>query len=328
MMGSFYGFMKEKPVLAGIMAGLMLWTRVDALVWVGTLWLIYTLLDWNSALKFAVVVSSIYLPWILFAWWYFGSPIPLTIIAKQVAYGINSPPYLVHLGRILDYLTPGVVAGAAITVFVLKDKRYWIFPLFSLIEVAVLVISGATFFSRYFYSLTLMMLILLGIGIDYATRFLLPKYLTPLAVILIFVFSAGGENRVYSTIERIITSRNIQRQTYSALRDVGKWLHDNSPENSTVMLEPLGYVGWYADRVMIDEVGLTTPEAIELHRQGVEGAYFFKYFLPDYVVWYCDSQRGREEINNLYTVVKVFDDVGELKRVCYEIWKKDKYAQN
>jgi len=79
---SFYGFIRKKPYVSGIMAGLMLWARIDTVIWVGRLFLVTLLDNFNNGLKYFLSITAIYLPWVIFAWIYFGSPIPLTVIAK------------------------------------------------------------------------------------------------------------------------------------------------------------------------------------------------------------------------------------------------------
>jgi len=48
---------------------------------------------------------------------------------------------------------------------------------------------------------------------------------------------------------------------------MGLWLKTNTPPKSIILLEPLGYVGYYSERVMIEEVGLVTPAVTNLKLQ-------------------------------------------------------------
>ena len=315
--GSYYGYIKDKPILTGILAGLMLWTRIDSIVWVGCLLTVWFFQNKKSAFRAALVATGVYLPWLAFAWLYFGSPIPFTIIAKQVAYPID--PYARQLWHIVTYLSVPVAAGVLLSgMGILKASKGIVLALFVVVETAVLVASGSTFFDRYFYLLTIVAYILLGIGLD---RLLRQKqvWVYVAAILCIGLFSYPKMN------ESFINDENLQAGRHQLLMDIGLWLHSHAPQGSTVLLEPLGYVGWYADRIMFDEVGLATPLAVELHRQGIMGSEFFKYFHPDYVLWTCQENGAtREEIAKKYNLIKIFD--AKVSRGCYELWKADTYA--
>lgn len=319
---SFYGFVKQRPYFSGFAAGLMLWTRVDAVIWVGCLFVIYAITDYHGALKYFFATTAIYLPWIIFSWVYFGSPIPFTIIAKQVAYGIGNPSYPVHLQRIVDYVNAPILICAFLSIgTILKERRYWVFPLFILVEGAQLILTGSTFFTRYFYLLTLVSYILLalGLGVSIEKTIMRParlkRYLLPILFLFIYVFSLN------SISGSSVRYKRLQDVRQGILTQMGIWLNTNTPPGTTVLLEPLGYVGWYADRTMIDEVGLVTPRVVELKRLHVPAAAYYQAFWPNYVIWTCgEGGKWRVEMSKYYQIVKIFD--GHSSRACYEIWQR------
>jgi hypothetical protein len=45
----------------------------------------------TSVLKGGAVCAAVYLPWFAWAWWYYGSPIPHTVIAKSHTSGGRAP---------------------------------------------------------------------------------------------------------------------------------------------------------------------------------------------------------------------------------------------
>ncbi|HEY9076836.1 MAG TPA: hypothetical protein VIO61_09890 [Anaerolineaceae bacterium] len=76
----------------------------------------------------------------------------------------------------------------------------------------------------------------------------------------------------------------------SALMKAGLWLRDNTPRESVVLLEPLGYAGFYSERRMIDEVGLITPAIVEMKKHHILDTYqYMSAFLPDYWFLHCDD---------------------------------------
>ena len=79
-------------------AGLM-WTRPDSCVYIAALglgaWLFLRrdpagspAASWPAKLARAgLICAALYLPWLLWAWWYYGSPVPHTIVAKATNQG-------------------------------------------------------------------------------------------------------------------------------------------------------------------------------------------------------------------------------------------------
>ena len=314
---SLYGIIRKKPYFSGIMAGLMLWARIDTVIWVGCLFLVVLLDNFQSGLKYFISTSAIYLPWVIFAWIYFGSPIPLTVTAKLIAYGIHSPPPIDHLQTIIRYVSwPIFILSLFSIPSILKIKSFWIFPLFIVIEIPLLVLTGTTYFYRYFYLLLLVCYILLGFGIVYWSERIignstkLKRYLLPITLMLIFIFS-------WNSVRNSTDNHSLRN---GVLQHMGEWINTNTPPGSTVLLEPLGYVGWYAYRIMIDEVGLVTPEVVKLDGR-LPASEFFRVFWPDYVVWKCGAGgTSRAEIMQYYSIVQNF---GNQNQPCvYEIWKR------
>jgi hypothetical protein len=92
---------------AAAASALLLLARPDGIVFVGLLladvaWQAWRRrrLPWREAAVFLLVLA----PWGLFATWYFGSPVPHSILAKSLAYRLESGSALVRL--IQQYSTP------------------------------------------------------------------------------------------------------------------------------------------------------------------------------------------------------------------------------
>jgi arabinofuranosyltransferase len=69
---------------------------------------------------------------------------------------------------------------------------------------------------------------------------------------------------------------------------IGSWLARNAPANSSVMLEPIGEIGWASHLYVHDEVGLVSPRILE-YRERFNGsdAWFLRYvedLRPTYIV--------------------------------------------
>ena len=363
MMASYFMLVRDKSTWAGIFAGTLLWIRIDGIFWLCILvlaaWYIRRQFPW----KFILPASLVYLPWLVFASLYFGSPIPYTISAKWVAYyTIGLQPVLTHLQTLLLWLTPfslpnlsphEISFAATITIIISflgtlayrKHKWLIILPVFCLEEMARLVVLGETFDARYFVPLFWVLMILFGLGVQtvwvyLSHHFKLKPYIgyaTMVIYICISLWFSFQMAQLFKDTQYFLND--------ASLKQLGIWLEKNTPTSSTVFLEPLGYIGFYAERPMIDQVGLVSPQVVALHKQGDSLFAMISTLDPDYAVLHCDDAlQASEAFQRRYSKVVEFNPLGfdphipinddpnssELVReniwgprtACYQIWKK------
>lgn len=348
---SWYLWLKDRPSLAGLMCGLLLWTRIDLAFWVLILIVLASFFRLKDSVRIAFISAVTYLPWVVFAFLYFGSPIPFTVTAKWVAYNLfNESPFLGQLSVILQYLSPfradGNLSlwGTAIA-FILAAWGLWVnrsmpkkglvlLVIFIIFEVARLTLTRTTYFSRYFVPILWAMMILAGVGLGAlwerikTTR--LDRRLFIFFVFILFML------QLYTGLDfaKRVRDRQIYRQEQS-LKAMGLWLKNNAEPNSIVMLEPLGYVGYYSEQIMLDEVGLVTPAVVELKRQRIQAENYASIFKPDYVIVHCDDTLRIPPISDAgpnYVLAVIFNPLGFNENTpketalpwlsCYEIWKR------
>ncbi len=77
------------------------------------------------------------------------------------------------------------------------------------------------------------------------------------------LFAAAGLVHVRS-IERDIVAAQEREDTLR--RPLGLWLRDHMASNERVLLEPIGYAGYYSGRRILDMVGLVSPEVLRFYR--------------------------------------------------------------
>lgn len=367
MMAGLYALVSGWPARAGVAAGLLLWTRVDLLAWpvavvVGAVWSRRRL-----PVRFLTGAALTYLPWLTFAVLRFGSVTPHTITAKWAHYRMGIASSVVRSSQILlgwmspfgadEIATVWRIALAGGTLLLAARGAYetssrpglrtlravWIFVL---LEAARVVLTGATFENRYFVPMLSMTLVLAGIG---------------LASLVERLFSGRGLRLAYGAAGALLLAgaalvgqhsarryRFVQLYRHErALTAVGNWLNTHTPRGASVLLEPLGYAGYYADRRMIDEVGLVSPEVVQLNREEFQGdgPAFSRLLLakiqPDIFVTHCDDAlREFDEtaagaaVHAQYSRQAVFNplqfdplhpsDLGIPRRSCYEIWARNR----
>jgi|GEM_PF-759112 len=307
MAASWYTWTIRKPILAGLFCGLLLWVRVDLFLWPAVLLLFDLKSNYKNALSLALSSGSVYLPWLIFAWLYFGSPIPFSITAKWVAYvQFDRQPYQAHIAIIFDYLSPfeipaqfptAILLSSALTLLLAvwqtfrsrSNRAVLVLAAFAVADFAQLTFTKATFFDRYFIPILWTVLILAGLALGSIWNNLRQVRFGH------FLFDACLSLLMVAGLEfGLVSSSNARLNQFyrqdSALKAMGLWLKQNTPVGARILLEPLGYVGYYSDRDMLDVVGLVTPLVVSMKQAGVSDIYqYLKMLQPMDVVVHCDD---------------------------------------
>jgi hypothetical protein len=304
-------------------AGLQ-WTRPDGCVYFGAIaagWLVFGApaagLAWRTriipVIRALLVGGLLYLPWFLFAWNYYGSPVPHTILAKASHHSLSELISLVaaypwrllfghtrlhdvflpagyHLGgwpEILVWPSRVLAVGAALA---------WTWPR---VAPAGRVASGAFFlggfylayipgFPWYFPGWQALALIAWAYLLNALWKIQprsnwaasLPQNTVRIGTALLVSIQAGlfccaaWQMRAQQTL-----IENGHR------REVGRWLARNAGASDTVFLECLGYIGYYSGLKMLDTPGLASREVVATRRAGsTTFARIVSSLRPDWLV--------------------------------------------
>ncbi len=65
---------------------------------------------------------------------------------------------------------------------------------------------------------------------------------------------------------------------------MGLWFHDHAGPQERILLEPIGYVGYYSERPILDMIGLVSPEVFVSYRTARPLADMVRRFHPE---WLC-----------------------------------------
>jgi hypothetical protein len=360
-------------------AGLM-WTRPDSCVYIAAASLAVlcfppgpigrqTRKAWLKNLLMAgSACGAIYLPWFLWAWGYYGSPIPHTIVAKSV----NMPP-LSASGLLIALVTfpLKILSGgtdmawvflpsyslawfteehrwfiAASFVFGVVAAFAWVVPLFRpqtrlfslmfFLGNYYLTAVVKTVFPWYQPPVAIFGYLTVGLVLDQILDLMnkgelfrrsrgwvarLPGTLRPGIVIAITVLILGQltmtlwEARLQCLAQQLIEN--------DIRRPIGLWLraHARTPHD-TVMLEPLGYIGYYSGLKMLDYPGLASKEMVATRRKlgkARENQVFLE-LKPDWLVLRrveIEDQRYGEaaQLGEWYDPVQAFDGEAKMKAI-------------
>jgi hypothetical protein len=281
---------------------------------------------------------ALYAPWLLWTWVYYGTPVPHTIIAKQVYAPHHGAVAVLRAG--LEF--PLRVSQSSAVVFepiysfwggwpgiVMRSARvlgtilscYWLVPrasrhgralsfafcvsAFYLTEV----IAPAPWYLPAAAVIGLLALGFLLQDLARLTLFLKTRSAPLLAGCVRAVSLAGAGAVLAFSITMLLASaqqlRIQQREIeWGTRKPIGLWLRRHTRPGDRVFLEPLGYIGFYSGRKMLDFPGLASPEMVAAGRALHSSAWadLVDYLDPEWLVL-----RGRE-------LGKVFSERADLQQ--------------
>ena len=270
---AFYYQHRRLAIYALGMATLASVTRPEGLGLLGLL-LLYNLYRdrtlWRSYLATPLIILG---PWLLFSWFYFGSPLPHSITAKLALYSqfgtmppLDALSYLLGLGNPVGWL------------------------------LLVLLVIGAWELNRAQNSgqLELVWIVAMLLFFSLSRTHLFHWYITPIYPIF-FLFVAAAINLIYQRMRipvaqagRVGTAlslaillallfysyrqvdyyREAQQTTERIHREIGIWLYAQTEPASVIAAEDIGYIGYYSKRTILDRDGLVSPQALPFNRDG------------------------------------------------------------
>jgi hypothetical protein len=359
MVSSWYATIAKRYLLAGFLAGLLLWTRIDSAIWVLALLVAMLGARPYASPRFALAAATTYLPWLVFATLYFGSPIPHTMTAKWVAYIASSrTSFPSHLTTIARYLSPVDLSAstervapvfASITIALAcfgalraaRNPSLRVLCVFVVVDALTLALAGVTFFNRYLVPILWATLILAGMTLGTISQRLAASSTTIRILGWVLLLTFGSTVALITPAGMAETKRAQVHRNDASLKAIGLWLNARAPRDATVLLEPLGYVGYYSNRHMFDAVGLVTPSVVELKRLHVGADRYPLELEPDYVVVHCDDESAIAVLSDAlefgkagnYMPLRVYDPLdfrtsqsdialhsGDARAACYQVW--------
>jgi hypothetical protein len=252
----------------------------------------------------------IVLPWLIFATAYFGSPIPVSIIAKTTVYTHAADVGAQKLDQFRRQFAGGP-AQIAVTLFALVGA--W-----RVLAAAILRARGKDDLARPDLSVLAAPLSWLAIyyGAMLASRVVVfPWYFLPPWPLFLALSALGAAAAVGSLAQPVrlhgfaasgpaaslclalfglalmIHLPAIRADIAGAqlLEDdlrkpLGLWLRANSRPSDRVMLEPIGTIGYYSQRPILDAIGLVSPEVLPSYKTPDPWADMARKFKPEWLV--------------------------------------------
>jgi|CZKI01.1.fsa_nt_gi hypothetical protein len=292
----------------------MMWTRPDAFIQIAAFYGAVLLFagDWGSrqalavrAVRAGAVAAALYLPWLLWAAWYYGTPVPHTIVAKGLGLPTGLGPVLESAWRApMQIITYGVFHRVlfAPTNIEMAPWEEWGFAansLWRLLALPVWYYWLNPWGGRWARTVSLW----LFLGSIYAVCAPgAPWYVPPYALAAMIgwgfvicdltglIGASGAAARApsaavlrplvaYGVLGIVAFQAGVSLLMANAMRLqqviiedgsrrlIGLWLRDNAAPGDTVFLESLGYIGYFSNLRMLDFPGLASTEVVAARRK-------------------------------------------------------------
>jgi hypothetical protein len=306
LLASVYYVLVEDYSKSGITLGLSLLARPDFVLWVGPAYLFLVIRNRRASLRAAALSAAVVGPWLIFTTIYYGSPIPNTIEAKNLAFVPNFPS-LTHLGAWINFLgdqlgansaawqhfapfyeaqfivhspipyrlVEGVailVAALAVIGAVSTIRRWSWLPAIAFLLLSIankIIFLSPGYFEWYGPPVTAMLILMAAVGLDRVSRWTATATrgrLTPAAVALAPAVLLAG---VYAAAlpYRMTVESKIQHDIEDKVRvEAGAYLGQVVKPGQTVVTESSGYLGYDTNGTWYDYPGLESPTVLDTIR--------------------------------------------------------------
>jgi hypothetical protein len=347
---------RENPWLArGLCWAGLMWTRPDGCVYIAALSLAHLTFAERSRrlvlvsfLRSALVSTLVYLPWFAWAWSYYGSPVPNTLVAKSLYFTNNYQTYLDEVIHSFPahfvYKTTLLFApiyyggfhawpvwiGPICLAVALSCCVYWVLPIadrlgrMASLAFTFLCCYGTVVpvvFPWYPPPVVLLGIVTLARGLP-ALAQVVPSCSAVsriVAVVVLATLSGLAGSLLWLTAWQMkIQQQVIENGNRTA---VGLWLKDHVRPSEQVFLETLGYIGFFSQARIMDYPGLVSPTVVHLRKERhLDFVGLMAELEPEWVV---ARQRQAGEIAQVpslvaqYKLVKTFDVRPELQEQGY-----------
>ena len=276
---AFAFYARHRYSLAGVFSALAVLARPDGLL-VPAILAGHYLLRGKGAFPWKAIILflALTLPWVIFSWAYFGSPIPVTLAAKrgQGAMAISQTFIEGFLGVVRNHASHWefkleaalVIMGLGYSVW--KVKSWLFFLSWPLIYLIAFTLLGVSRYFWYYSPLIPGFVVAVGLGVtalvhigkaawtkwaphpwnSYRKGAFVTGAIACLALIPL----------IFAQVQNVFQLSQHADPRYAIYRAVGEWLKAHLLPGDTVGALEVGIIGYYSQRPMIDFAGLVQPD--------------------------------------------------------------------
>jgi len=305
ILSGLWAYDRSRTGLSAVALALAAMVRPDGIIAAIALGIIHLLrrqpIPWRSVVLYAGLVAFFYTG----VWIYFGSPLPVTLLAKQqqgqmaasMQFGAGFLDLAGQYARQPFYWLHAILALVGLY-WVLNKGRYWI-PLLAWTALYFLAytVLGVSHYFWYYAPLVPAFAVLVAEGTVAVLRLLARTRLSqPLVTILtgLLLFAL-----LVPLLTDVIGAGWHSDPRYEVYREIGQWLQENTPSEASIGALEVGIIGYYAQRPIVDFAGLIQPQVARQFTSATtyqdSGAWTIQSYQPDYVLLHRDSFSGLAE---------------------------------
>lgn len=320
--------LSQRTTAAAAVSGLLFLTRPEGALLAVMLICHGWLRQRQIPLRETLIALLVAIPWLLFATFYYGSPLPMTLGAKE-GESITTPLHYLDLVReayveagatLLAEYSPSLAqtnAGYALLATLLlvgavglvrRRAALWpliAFPLTALAGYAL--IGSLPGYTWHYYTLTILAAFLLALGTHdgllgigslvgrtvpalWSERVELGRRFPAAAVVAVAIPIVLLALPILHHTSRQIGYRVEPTARQTQLEDMGRWLDEHYEPSTSVLVREIGHVGWVSGLHIVDRGGLVTPGL----RYDVPRRVATERLLPDLLLLRADNYGVRD----------------------------------
>jgi len=312
---SIYFVLEEKYKTASLFSGLLIVTRPDGLILAGLLTIFLFVKHKKLPLSYLGILALIGIAWFGFAWLYYGNPLPVTLFVKQSQAKMNiSQSFASGFVNLMNIYKKFLIYWLYSFLFIIGS--FLILQTKKILLILILIWSGLFFFSyvalvvsRYFwYYAPLVPAFIISIAAAFELfLFIKNKNFRILSFVLLSVIIFGVH------LSKVIQLSHQIDARIPIYTEIGKWIAENTPKDSTIGVLEVGIIGYYSDRKMIDFASLIRPEvAIQMKAETTyqdTAVWVLENLHPDFMVLREDFFSGPylDSLNKSCEWIKTFN---------------------
>lgn len=268
---------RADAALAAVLAGLLILARQGR----------------RPALTFGAGAALLIAPAALAAWWYFGTPLPVTLGAKRSqAFISGSLSYAQGLGVRLWSITTGPLSWPLVALAplgaaeaALRRGPLALVALWGFLHALAYSALDVTAYFWYYGPALVGLLAAAALGAQLLYAWLARRGWPRIALALVTVMALAVLVGQVGDLRALKARPDMRLGLYGA---AGTWLRQNTARDASVGALEVGVVGYYSRRPIVDFAGLVQPELGRVFREG--GSYAdaalvaLSRYRPDYLV--------------------------------------------
>lgn len=291
-LAAVYAYVQNRPRGLFVSLAVLFLLRIDGLLLGIILLAAYLWRTKRIPWREVALAAALLLPWILFATLYFGSPIPVSMLAKIQVYTRIRPERLPNLEVFQVQFIKGIPQITLFACFlvgavqiirprspfaIMRAPLLWLVLYYITMLVSKVIAFGWYFVPPlpiYYAINTLGLLTLLQAFWQIAPLKRAEDQRTPERSLRLLQRSAAGLILLALAMTWHLRSvaRDIEKAqvTEDVVRlPIGLWLADHAKPGERALMEPIGYIGYYSRLPILDIVGLVSPEVLPSYQASV-----------------------------------------------------------